>query len=66
MDRKTGRIYDSREQAVSLGVQVEYLMTGRFTLQQLSRRPPRVEAYELCPCGSGKKFQFCCKKKTVR
>lgn len=23
----------------------------------------KIEAYELCPCGSGKKFKFCCYKK---
>lgn len=34
------------------------------TPEQMARTPvPRVEPYEPCPCGSGKKFKFCCRSK---
>ena len=30
------------------------------TTRQMERRPPRVGKYDPCPCGSGKKFKWCC------
>ncbi len=30
------------------------------TEAQMKRVPPRVGKYDLCPCGSGKKFKWCC------
>lgn len=31
---------------------------------QMLRKPPSVAKYESCPCGRGKKFKFCCFKKS--
>lgn len=30
------------------------------TTKQMNRNPPRVGKYDPCPCGSGKKFKWCC------
>lgn len=30
--------------------------------EQLARRPPKIQGYEKCPCGSGKQFKNCHKR----
>ena len=75
MDRKTGDIYDAetaeriRKLFAAEGRQrPDWLkeMNLAPTVKQLSRKPVDAEAIgrvgrnELCPCGSGKKFKFCC------
>ena len=63
MDVRTGRIHSAESIAsmMSLGsslpsglVPMELLPTAR----QLKRM--QVGKYDPCPCGSGKKFKFCC------
>lgn len=34
-----------------------------LTSKQMNRRPPKVHGYERCPCGSGKLFKNCCKRR---
>jgi uncharacterized protein YecA (UPF0149 family) len=66
MDCRTGEIYESKiiEQLIASGAIAD---RSRFremdlppTATQLNRDPPRIGKYDPCPCGSGKKFKFCC------
>lgn len=71
MDTKTGRILPSEtiEQIRRAMAGPEELrqfqkrykkMYIRPTPTQMARHPPRIRMYDLCPCGSGKKFKWCC------
>jgi uncharacterized protein YecA (UPF0149 family) len=73
MDARTGEIYTAEEvEALKKLAEdkknIKELLTNLVemtltpTEKQLSRTPPMVEPYEPCPCASGKKFKFCCKK----
>jgi uncharacterized protein YecA (UPF0149 family) len=66
MDDRSGRIYSEAEmQAMTDVLMASHLKVMRLapTVAQMVRQPPRVAAYDPCPCGSGKKFKFCCKVK---
>lgn len=77
MDTRNGNIIDPDEarrihdEALKDGADrhkkqlVKFLkqMEIRPTVTQMHRKPPRIEPYEPCGCGSGKKFKFCCRAK---
>jgi len=72
MDCHTGRIYTPEELEKKFGIiqsvesdmeafnqQIKKMQVPP-TQKQLSRKPPKVDRNEPCPCGSGKKFKHCC------
>jgi len=70
MDIRTGRIYtveEVAEQQASLlaafGTVNPWMkpMEVPPTPKQMARNPPTIAPYDTCPCGSGKKFKFCCR-----
>jgi len=63
MDTRDGRIYLLKEIERASAETKRFLkpMTISPTEEQLSRKPPRVNRNEPCPCGSGKKFKNCCR-----
>jgi len=75
MDTSNGRIYripdDTDLKAVSEKLEKFKKLKAKLgdklvemkvqpTTKQMNRKPPRVGKYESCPCGSGKKFKWCC------
>lgn len=66
MDTRTGEIF-TPEQMKLLGKSMESPfmkpMVISPTPQQMARKPPIVAPYDPCPCGSGKKFKFCCRQR---
>ena len=71
MDTRTGDIFASRLKLESTigpvaAKQFAKEMQIKPTVKQLKRKPidmraiGRVGRNEKCPCGSGKKFKFCC------
>ena len=69
MDTQNGRIYTEDELAAMEANQLQrmqaFLAAVTPTPKQMTRTPPAVWAYDPCPCGSGKKFRWCCKGKKV-
>lgn len=73
MDDRTGEIYQGDEVERMRDLlrdrgEVEHLveMKEAPTAGQLRRNPPHVKGHEPCPCGSGKRFKKCCKRKAKR
>jgi hypothetical protein len=60
MDTRTGMILP--EEHVPEG-QRKYFVPVRRKLTPKERADAQVRLYSPCPCGSGKKFKFCCKDK---
>lgn len=74
MDTRTGEIHlpkDEKELEALKEKMGDRLMLLKKspTEKQMRRRPPRIGKYDPCPCGSGKKFKWCCftgKRKEVK
>ena len=66
MDTSSGRIHEmnARETLAQLsertGVAQEKLMEMKLPLTIRQQRTGVVGKYDPCPCGSGKKFKWCC------
>ena len=65
MDTSTGRSYhpESEEEVEELKKKMGdklMMLKNPPTERQMRRVPPRVGKYDPCPCGSGKKFKWCC------
>lgn len=71
MDTSNGRIYNIPDEldkdALEKFERLKERLNGKLvemkvqpTARQMSRKPPRVGKYDPCPCGSGKKFKWCC------
>ncbi|MDV6034023.1 MAG: hypothetical protein F9B45_28810 [Phycisphaera sp. RhM] len=55
LQSKAPEIYDMLQQM--------YRQNTRSFLSDVTRRPKRVRRNAKCPCGSGKKFKHCCRRK---
>jgi len=60
MDTNTGKLYETKEEALTQGVLDEDLMQINATIRQM--RNMKVRRNDPCPCNSGKKFKKCCLK----
>ena len=60
MDTRDGLIYTEEELKARGELTSAFFHPVTPTKKQMARRPPRVGKYDPCPCGSGKKFKFCC------
>ena len=67
MDTRTGKILSAELMAevCAAGLSPEERkffeeMEVSPTPKQMARHPPRVGKYDPCPCGSGRKFKWCC------
>jgi len=66
MDCQTGRIYqdeDFYKKFKKLQAENPERFKEMFiapTPKQMSRKPPKINKNEDCPCGSGQKFKNCC------
>ena len=59
MNPKTGEIVSGISEELARELGLVPMKTGPTEIQ-MRRRPPRIGKYDPCPCGSGKKFKFCC------
>jgi len=63
MDNRTGEIMDEEEmnRRILAGLPADRFQRITPTVEQIKMK--YVNVYDPCPCGSGKKFRFCCQKK---
>ena len=62
MDTRTGMILEER--LIPLGQKKHFIPVARDTTIK-ERNEAQIRLYSPCACGSGKKFKFCCFKKSV-
>jgi uncharacterized protein YecA (UPF0149 family) len=59
MDTRDGKIISQKEyDKLPDSEKQHYTFPGNLTERQIHHR--QVDKYDPCPCGSGKKFKWCC------
>ena len=61
MELDTGKLHDSKEEAMAAGIAEDNLMEVQADmLTDRTKKTRKVGRNDPCPCGSGKKFKNCC------
>ena len=66
MHKETGKSVPQEDVDKMLAAQREKHIPMRRNLTARKKLDAQIKLYAPCPCGSGKKFKFCCKKSSTR